>query len=177
MPLQQIFQVAFSPHFPPVFTHLSNHKVLEDDNIFLHHQGQTMSPGGKQDALWSKRFYTPTNSDAAVLCYHRWLQEMGGAVCWARPGRQEEPKSREELVERLRSHTQHCESCSQALSLSKDLQRLGELLVILGLLTSSLLELKWSSAVLTILAAVVVGLSRELEKQLTMGDYPPPRNR
>lgn len=80
-------------------------------------------------------------------------------------------------MERLRSHTQHCESCSQALSLSKDLQRLGELLVILGLLTSSLLELKWSSAVLTILAAVVVGLSRELEKQLTMGDYPPPRNR
>ena len=49
MPLQHIFQVAFSPHFPPVFTHLSNHKVLEDDNIFLHHQGQTMSPGGKQD--------------------------------------------------------------------------------------------------------------------------------
>ena len=49
MPLQQIFQVAFSPDLPPVFTHLSNHKVLEDDNIFLHHQGQTMSPGGKQD--------------------------------------------------------------------------------------------------------------------------------
>eukprot|EP00435_Cladocopium_sp_Y103_P022100 s2706_g5.t1 len=93
-------------------------------------------------------------------------------------GRQEEPKSREELVERLRSHTQHCESCSQALSLSKDLQRLGELLVILGLLTSSLSEqLKVSSAVVTILAAVVVALSRELEKQLTMGEYPPPRNR
>ena len=49
MPLQQIFQVAFSPSLPPVFTHLSNHKVLEDDNIFLHHQGQTMSPAGKQD--------------------------------------------------------------------------------------------------------------------------------
>lgn len=178
MPLQQIFQVAFSPSLPPVFTHLSNHKVLEDDNIFLHHQGQTMSPAGKQDPLWSKRFYTPTSSDGAVLCYHRWLQETGGAVCWARPGGQEESKSREELVERLRSHTQHCESCSQALSMSKDLQRLGEMLVILGLLTSSLLEqLKWSSAVLTILAAVVVAFARELEKQLTMGDYPPPRNR
>lgn len=51
MPLQQIFQVAFSKELPPFFTHLSNHKVLEDDNIFLHHQGQTMAPGGKQDTF------------------------------------------------------------------------------------------------------------------------------
>ena len=47
---------------------------------------------------------------------------------------------------------------------------LGVFPVPVRLLTSSLLEqLKWSSAVLTILAAVVVAFARELEKQLTMG--------
>eukprot|EP00434_Breviolum_minutum_P027826 symbB.v1.2.024612.t1/scaffold2340.1/size81877/7 len=178
MPLQQIFQVAFSKELPPFFTHLSNHKVLEDDNIFLHHQGQTMAPGGKQDPQWRQRFYTPTTSDAAVLCYHRWLQDVGGAVQWGRPpDHLVEPKGREELVERFQSHTQHCESCSQALSVSRDVLRLGQALVILGLLTSSLIEeLKWPSAILAILAAIVVALAAELEKQLTVGEYPPPRN-
>ena len=49
-PMQQIFQVAFSPSFPAFITHLSNHRVLEDDNIFLHHQGLTMAPDGKQES-------------------------------------------------------------------------------------------------------------------------------
>ena len=137
-----------------------------------------MAPGGKQDPQWRQRFYTPTTSDAAVLCYHRWLQDVGGAVQWGRPpDHLVEPKGREELVERFQSHTQHCESCSQALSVSRDVLRLGQALVILGLLTSSLIEeLKWPSAILAILAAIVVALAAELEKQLTVGEYPPPRN-
>lgn len=72
MPLQQIFQVAFSKELPPFFTHLSNHKVLEDDNIFLHHQGQTMAPGGKQDTfrMWfilCKKSQSFPNSEVLLM--------------------------------------------------------------------------------------------------------------
>ena len=30
-----------------------------------------------------------------MLSYHRWLEEMGGAVCWARPGRRSDVSPRE----------------------------------------------------------------------------------
>lgn len=57
-----------------------------------------------QDPQWRQRFYTPTTSDAAVLCYHRWLQDVGGAVQWGRPpDHLVKPKGRDELVERFQS--------------------------------------------------------------------------
>ncbi|CAK8985602.1 unnamed protein product [Durusdinium trenchii] len=133
MPLRQIFQVVFSPSLPPWVTHLLNHNVLEDDNVFLHYQGETMAPDGKQDAKWQERFYTPTSSDAAVLCYHRWLQDVGGGVHWARdPSTSIKRKGREELLERLHSHTDHCWSCSEALALSQMLQSWGRPLLLLA---------------------------------------------
>ncbi|CAK8992412.1 unnamed protein product [Durusdinium trenchii] len=179
MPLRQIFQVVFSPSLPPWVTHLLNHNVLEDDNVFLHYQGETMAPDGKQDAKWQERFYTPTSSDAAVLCYHRWLQDVGGGVHWARdPSTSIKRKGREELLERLHSHTDHCWSCSEALALSQMLQSWGRPLLLLALLTTVLLDdFQWPLAMLSIAVAAVVACAAALEKQLTVGEYPPPRNR
>ena len=47
--MKQIFEFAFSPSLPAWMSHVFNHKVLEDDNIFLHHQGQSMAPNGRQE--------------------------------------------------------------------------------------------------------------------------------
>eukprot|EP00913_Durusdinium_trenchii_P016314 g15333.t1 len=149
MPLRQIFQVVFSPSLPP------------------------------WDAKWQERFYTPTSSDAAVLCYHRWLQDVGGGVHWARdPSTSIKRKGREELLERLHSHTDHCWSCSEALALSQMLQSWGRPLLLLALLTTVLLDdFQWPLAMLSIAVAAVVACAAALEKQLTVGEYPPPRNR
>ncbi len=39
-PMSWLFAVVF--RMPAWVSHLSNHKILEDDNIFLHHQDKTL---------------------------------------------------------------------------------------------------------------------------------------
>ncbi|CAE7309573.1 PAO [Symbiodinium natans] len=178
-PLRFVFEYAFSPALPAFFTHLSNHKVLEDDNIFLHFQGETLAPEGIQDGSWRDRLYMPTSADAAVIHYHRWLEQFSsGGVTWARQRERRLWTNKLELLERLHSHTEHCDSCTRALHTARAVGKLAELAVLLGVLGISLFpDFAWPLAVLTLLSYVVKQACGSLEQQLIVGEYPPPRNK
>jgi len=179
LPLQLVFQFAFSPEIPAFFTHLSNHRVLEDDNIFLHYQGRTLAPGGVQVPNWRERIYVPTSADAAVVQYRRWLDEFaGGGVAWARASQPEPPPTRAALIERYYSHTEHCASCAGALASARSMQLVTDFVVLLGVLGTALWdEVQWPCAASAVAAAGLKWLAKDVESKLTVGEYPPPRNR
>eukprot|EP00960_Hanusia_phi_P042685 755656-Hanusia_phi.AAC.3 len=70
LPLQLIFKFSFS--LPSFLLHLNNHKILEDDNIFLHFQGRVLKHearyrnGTLLSPDWRARYFLPTKSDALV---------------------------------------------------------------------------------------------------------------
>jgi len=93
-PMSWLFAVVF--RMPAWVSHLSNHKILEDDNIFLHHQDKTLrsphirtnkraqllqeeysSVEEEEDVLaraWQTRYYLPSRADSLVAAYRRWLE-------------------------------------------------------------------------------------------------------
>lgn len=70
LPLSLIFKIAFS--LPSFLLHLNNHKILEDDNVFLHFQGKLLQGearfrrGNLLSPDWKTRFFLPTKSDTLV---------------------------------------------------------------------------------------------------------------
>jgi len=183
VPLRYVIQWAFSPSIPVFFTHIYNHQILEDDNVFLHLQGETFMPDGKMRGDWKERMHMPTGSDTAVVLYKRWLEQFGSrGVLWARPVQAAASAlatlDKEALLERAQSHTEHCASCKGALAVSKTGQQVAELFILLGLLAVGLAEMdwKWLPAVLVVLTYLVRATLKDTEAKLTHGTYPPPRN-
>ena len=111
LPLRWIFNVAF--RLPVFYNHMSNHRILEDDNIFLHRQDLALRrplhrrlpaparPGRRPRGLeaeeldedllapgWKRRVYLPSESDALVVAYRAWLQRFsrGRGAPWATGG-------------------------------------------------------------------------------------------
>ena len=111
-PMSWIFNVAF--RLPQWYTHLSNHRILEDDNIFLHKQERTLrnSPmpgdrakvepseegggaggegkgggeGGRLAPNWQERYFLPSQADALVVAYRLWLDRFSsGKGAFASP--------------------------------------------------------------------------------------------
>ena len=97
---------------PRWLQHIGNHKVLEDDQVFLHWQERQLERAGGSAAA-ERAFFMPTQADVYVSALHRWLQGHGGEPFQGQslPVRQ----NRVELMDRFNSHTRHCRSCSQAL--------------------------------------------------------------
>jgi len=182
VPLKFVFQATFSPNVPAFLSHIINHQILEDDNIFLHEQGKRFVPNGTMSADWRERMYMPTSSDVAVVQYKRWLEKFGSSgVAWASPSQDVPTASANKaaLIERLTSHTAHCSSCAGALETATSLQQVAEIVLVLGIVSAMLLdaEWRWVAALVVLVAFAVRGASRMLEAKLTVGEYPPPRNR
>ena len=93
--------------------HIGNHKVLEDDQVFLHWQERVLERAGGSAAA-EAAFCLPTSSDVYVKALHRWVQRNGGEVFSGQPlpPRQDQ----EALMDRYHSHTKQCRSCSVALN-------------------------------------------------------------
>jgi phenylpropionate dioxygenase-like ring-hydroxylating dioxygenase large terminal subunit len=97
---------------PRWWGHLGQNAILEDDQIFLHHQERYFAQSGGWEHP-AQTYYLPTRADLFVLEFHRWLQKFQSHPFAHRelpPAR-----SREHLLERFHSHTQHCASCRRAL--------------------------------------------------------------
>lgn len=98
---------------PRWFSHIGNNNVLEDDQIFLHHQERYLAAkGGSRH--FAKACYLPTRADSFVTALRKWVNEYdadpfpGAALTAALP--------KEMLLDRYQSHTQHCSSCRKALT-------------------------------------------------------------
>ena len=170
------------PNAPPWAIHLSNHKVLEDDNIFLHHAGAALRD---DDALhpadWERRLYMPTAADAGVRAYRRWLDAYTasrGAVFSTHlaPGAPA-PRTRAALVDRRASHTDQCASCSRARATAARVAIVAHAAAF-GLLALAALATD-GREVLVVAAAVAYGAhagARALLPAFDDGALVPPRN-
>ena len=115
------FPFKFSSKIPGLFmkltprwlSHIGQNAVLEDDQIFLHHQERYLEEFGGS-ANFGKAFYLPTLADRYVIELRSWVNNYGGDPF---PGATLPPRlPREKLLDRYYSHTQKCSSCSKALA-------------------------------------------------------------
>lgn len=184
---------------PAGVSHLVNHAVLEDDSIFLHAQERALALDGSAGLApsWQERLQLPTSADAGVVAYRRWLDAyMRGYGAFGPTGAAGAPRlpaalPREQLVERLRSHTEHCSECSRLLRAARAARATAPLAQWAGLAgCAALLSMQTlpaqSGTCATLGVAPLLGISAlglalayggaALEGALTQGSYPPPRN-
>jgi phenylpropionate dioxygenase-like ring-hydroxylating dioxygenase large terminal subunit len=168
---------------PTWYSHLGQNSILEDDQIFLHHQERYLAEitgSGKEN--FAKAFYLATSADRYVTEFHRWLNQYRADPF---PGEPLPPsRTKEELLDRYHSHTVHCKSCRVAL---RNIQRirLGLLIfaavsfVVFSFLISAQLssQLNYGLVAIAITLALTIwfGLG-QLERRFDRGRTIPLRN-
>jgi phenylpropionate dioxygenase-like ring-hydroxylating dioxygenase large terminal subunit len=173
----------FIKNTPQWYSHINNNAILEDDQIFLHHQERYLeSSGGSEN--FSQAFYLPTKADVFVFEYRQWLNDYQADPF---PRQTFKPTlATEQLLDRYHSHTEHCHSCRTA---HKNIQTAKQSIVIIALLA-------WIVATIFALIggenALVMGLIsigivasgsigwwvlNRLQVKLERGDRIPARNR
>jgi phenylpropionate dioxygenase-like ring-hydroxylating dioxygenase large terminal subunit len=96
---------------PQWYSHINNNAILEDDQIFLHHQERYLEKLGGGEKF-SQAFYLPTKADVLVFAYRQWLNDYQADPF---SGQTLAPSlSAEVLLDRYHSHTEHCQSCRGA---------------------------------------------------------------
>lgn len=97
---------------PRWYSHLSQNGILEDDQVFLHHQERYLQALGGSEKF-SQACYLSTQADTFVIALHQWVKQYHAepfpAQCLS------PPLNRGQLLERYHSHTSKCGSCSVAL--------------------------------------------------------------
>ena len=184
------FPFKFSSPFPRFFiqltpkwySHINQNGVLEDDQIFLHHQERYLAASGGSEN-YSKAFYLPTKADLYVSELHQWLNLYHADPF---PDRDLPPTlTKEELLDRYHSHTKNCASCSQALKNLKKIKIMAIALVILTWATIPLLSLfidisaPWTVASLAaslLISSLTWWQLNKLERKFYRGVEIPPRN-
>ncbi|MGK7907773.1 MAG: Rieske 2Fe-2S domain-containing protein [Synechococcus sp.] len=98
---------------PRWFSHIGQNRVLEDDQIFLHLQERALEQlGGNSE--YAKACFLPTKADTLVLELRKWVDYFKADPFPNVPLPPE--KTKEELLDRFHSHTQHCSDCRSALT-------------------------------------------------------------
>lgn len=148
---------------PQWLNHINQNAILEDDQIFLHHQERYLA----SESNFAKAYYLPTKADLFVSAYRKWLAQFladpfrGQVLAPALP--------KQVLLDRYHSHTVHCHSCRNAL---KNMQRLKVAAVILGAIA---LLFNWQ--IWGIVAIVAVLVLSYWEQKFYHGHPIPARNR
>jgi phenylpropionate dioxygenase-like ring-hydroxylating dioxygenase large terminal subunit len=167
---------------PRWYSHIGQNAVLEDDQIFLHHQERYLEANGGSENF-AKAFYLPTKADRYVFELRQWVNQYN-----ANPFPEQTlppPLSKEALLDRYHSHTVKCASCSGALRRMRQI-RMGVAVVgaiawaIIPLLAlffgeTATLGATVSTAVALLSGVTWFGLGR-LEKRFYKGRDVPPRN-
>ncbi|MTJ14971.1 Rieske 2Fe-2S domain-containing protein [Anabaena sp. UHCC 0187] len=185
-----IFPFKFSSKIPGLFlkltprwySHIGQNSILEDDQIFLHHQERYLEKSGGS-GNFTKAFYLPTKADLFVFQLRSWVNQYSLDPF---PGKTLSPSlPKEDLLDRYHSHTEKCASCRTALA---NLQRLRVGVAVVTVLVWALLPLLifiysqtdiFTISFLTLLvisgAGIWFGLGR-LERRFYQGRLIPPRN-
>jgi len=193
---------------PTFLRHMMRNQVLEDDNIFLHaqerelaiqlgghlHTATTLDGEPLKEAIkpgaWASAYYLATNADTPVVLWRRWLDRTA-PLPWA-PGTPvakyfDLTSEKERLLDRRKSHLNHCLSCQKAERMLKVVKVvvaavaaalvlmsgavLDSVVPSLSLLTKRLMT--W--VLLGICGGAYFGLGI-LQSRLVQGPYPPTRN-
>ena len=158
---------------PRWLQHIGNHKVLEDDQIFLHWQERVLErAGGSAEA--ERAFFLPTSADVYVTALHRWLNGNGGGpfIGQPLPPRLETAA----LMDRYHSHTVNCRSCSTALRRIRALRPWlwGVLWGSAALIGIS--PFSWIYVLMALISAVLLRQTARWQQGLLAGDGLAPRN-
>lgn len=185
-----IFPFKFSSKIPGLFlkltprwySHIGQNSILEDDQIFLHHQERYLEERGGS-GNFTKAFYLPTKADLFVFQLRSWVNQYSLDPFAGKTLSPSLPK--EDLLDRYHSHTEKCASCRTALA---NLQRLRVGVAVVTVLVWALLPLLifiygqtniFTISFLTLLvisgAGIWFGLGR-LERRFYQGRLVPPRN-
>jgi len=184
-----IFPFKFSSKLPGLFikltprwySHLGQNRVLEDDQIFLHHQERYLEEVGSEN--FTKAFYLPTKADSFVFEFRQWINNYSVDPF---PNVSLPPAlSRKELLDRYHSHTTKCNSCRTAL---KNIQKvrlgLGIGVAIAWTITPIIAVLLNEKAIIPTALLTLLSLAfgavwlylGKLEKRFFQGENIPPRN-
>lgn len=167
---------------PRWYSHIGQNGVLEDDQIFLHHQERYLEELGGS-ANFAKAFYLPTKADSFVSQLRQWVNQYKAEPF---PEATLSPAlTKEKLLDRYYSHTIHCASCRTALANIQKLRMgLGIAAVALWAIMPLMALLLGQTAVFPV--ALLTGLTLvggaawlklgNLEKQFYQGRDIPPRN-
>ncbi|MFB2879962.1 Rieske 2Fe-2S domain-containing protein [Floridanema aerugineum] len=184
-----IFPFKFASKLPGLFikltprwySHLGQNRVLEDDQIFLHHQERYLEEVGSEN--FTKAFYLPTKADSFVFELRQWVNQYSVDPF---PNTSLPPAlSRDRLLDRYHSHTTKCKSCRTALAnIQKVRLGLGVGVAFAWTITPIIAVLLNQKAILP--TALLTGLSLslgavwlylgKLEKRFYQGENIPPRN-
>ena len=184
------FPFKFSSKLPGLFmkltprwySHMGQNTVLEDDQIFLHHQERYLEESGGS-ANFAKAFYLPTKADRFILELRSWVNRYNANPFLGEP--LPPALSREKLLDRYHSHTKKCSSCSKALTNLKRLRMACVATAALAWAVTPLLTLTFNQAsILVAVLSTVLSVSSlavwtalgKLERQLYEGKDIPPRN-
>ena len=174
---------------PRWYSHVSNNRVLEDDQIFLHLQERflekaSVRQSAQEESLpYAQACYLPTQADRYVIAFRKWISQFDADPF---PNQLLPPEwSTEALLDRYHSHTQHCGSCRPALQRIQQIRK-GALIVSaiawsgmpLAIATSDGLTL---IAIILLTGIPLVGGSLwlwlgKLEAKFFKGSEIPPRN-
>jgi phenylpropionate dioxygenase-like ring-hydroxylating dioxygenase large terminal subunit len=180
-PKGNIFPSVIFKFSPQWYSHIGQHTILEDDQIFLHHQERYLEKQGGA-ANFQKAFYLPTKADLFVFEFRQWINHYQ-VKTFARellPPAQ----SKQQLLDRYHSHTMSCRSCSAALHNLQKIQMGLSVIAFLGWAVGSVLAVTGSWSWPIYLAIAITGSSLlgrwqagRLIHKLHYGQEIPPRNR
>jgi phenylpropionate dioxygenase-like ring-hydroxylating dioxygenase large terminal subunit len=173
----------FIKNTPQWYSHINNNAILEDDQIFLHHQERYLEHHGGSENF-NQAFYLPTKADLFVFEYRQWLNTYQADPF---PGQAFQPAlSPEQLLDRYHSHTEDCHSCRTA---HKNIQTVKQSIAIVALsawIVATVFALIGAENVLSvglISIGIVVGgaigwmVCNRLQVRLERGERTPARNR
>lgn len=184
------FPFKFASKIPGIFIklrprwyyHIGQNGVLEDDQIFLHHQERYLeAKGGSPN--FNKAFYLPTKADSFVSALRQWVNQYQADPFSDQPLPPALP--REALLERYHSHTEKCSSCQKALTNIQLLKTWCAIITLLTLASSPILAfftqpISLFIVIIETVTPLVFGLGwwklNNLEKQFYQGRNIPPRN-
>ena len=167
---------------PKWYNHINQNGVLEDDQIFLHHQERYLEALGGGEK-YSQAFYLPTKADLYVSELRQWVN-----LYHADPFSDKKlplALSKEKLLDRYHSHTKNCKSCSQALARLKKIKTTAIALLILVFAAIPLVSLfvtdlpLWGAiglSVTLLVSSVAWWQLNKLERKFYYGTEIPPRN-
>lgn len=167
---------------PRWYSHIGQNAVLEDDQIFLHHQERNLEAAGGS-AQFAKAFYLPTKADRFVSELRQWVNAFKAEPFAESALPPLLPKER--LLDRYHSHTVNCASCRTALVRIQQLRVGAAIVVAIAWTIAPLLTLVLGEMAVLVVAcltgvslaggALWLGLGR-LEQRFYKGREVPPRN-
>ena len=176
------FFIGITPRW---YSHIGQNGILEDDQIFLHHQERYVEKvlNQREDHNYAKAFYLATEADTYVSELRKWVNRYE-----ADPFAEQKlsaPLSKEVLLDRYHAHTSKCASCSQALQNVRKIKTVSMAIAAIAWTISPLVSFLFAPANFTLIlvgfipTAIAIALwliCNNLEHKFIYGQETPLRN-